>query len=573
MKKNIVFMRTAAILCVVALLLPMCVAGAAGNEITLTSAAAGEESLSENEAGAEIIASGSVINISGTCSVFGSEVTFAVMPLGSDEPIIGIGQTASSENDGSFSYALKLPASMEAGTYVLKTGAEQAAEPVYRYFKTVVGLEKSIVLTSESDSIKTIGGTLAVSAQILNETSGDTIIWSVVSGDDVVSISDGGIVTALKNGTAVIRATLSPNDEVYAEKTITVSAAAVRNISLSVTITGDGTINSTGAYTGTIVSEHSASYTEGSQFTFEAVAGTNGNFVHWVDERSNRILSKEQTLLIQPGTDIRLNAVFVSDNETPYVMFVERNNRIRLKSSADSEITVPDDPYAMGYIFKNWAKNGKEQQISAGQKIPANTYNENVIFNAKHEKSPEKYNVTISGANEIADGTYEYLYDAKITVTPAKAPAGKKFTCWKKDGKTVSYIENYTFYVAAYNTSVEAVYEAEDTPVARTVVLTMHEPIPLAESGKIAFFAERYLPEQYTMLETGIILKKAASEELTLDNADYKAVSTRNTANGQYTVRKAGVIQGEQWSARAYLIYKDGENVITVYSSTVVGEL
>lgn len=572
MKKNIVFMRTAAILCAIALLLPMCVAGAAGNEITLTSAAAGEESLSENEADAEIIASGSIINVSGTCSVPGSEVTFAVLPLGGNEPIRGIGQTASSENDGSFSYALKLPASMEAGTYVLKTGAEQAAEPVYRYFKTVVGLEKSIVLTSESDSIKMIGGTLAVSAQILNETPGDAIIWSVVSGDDVVSISDSGIVTALKNGTAVIRATLSPNDEVYAEKTITVSAAAARNISFSVTITGDGAINSTGAYTGTIVSEHSASYTEGSQFTLEAVAGTSAKFVHWLDERSNRILSKEQTLLIQSGTDIKLNAVFVSDEEA-YVMFVERNNRVSLKSSADLEITVPDDPYAMGYIFKSWAKNGEEQPIKAGEKIPANTYDKNVTFNAKHEKSPEKYNVTISGANEIADGTYEYLYDAKIAVTPAKAPEGKKFTCWKKDGETVSYIEKYTFYVAAYNTSVEAVYEAEDTPVAKTAVLTMHEPIPLAESGKIAFFAERYLPEQYTMIETGIILKKAAAEELTLDNADYKAVSTRNTANGQYTVRKTGVIQGEQWSARAYLIYKDGENVITVYSSTVVGEL
>lgn len=571
-QSNKIIARILAIMCVAALLMPMCVSVAAGQTVTLNSAVVGEDELTELKENAPIIAAGSVINISGIYSLFGGEVTFLVIPDGSVEPIRGIGQTTSSETDGSFEYAIGLPVSMDAGTYMLKVGGEQVDEPVIRYFKTVVGLEKSIVLTSEAESIKTLNATLAVSAEIVNAVAGDRVVWSVSSGSDVVSVDDNGVVTALKEGVAVVRASLFANPEVYAEKTITVDTAVFEDVSFTVSITGAGTVNATGAYTGTIVGAYTASYPVGSMFELEAVTSGNDVFLHWIDDRSGRIISDEPVLPVGLGINTSIRAVFKSETDTAYVMFVEKNKHVRLSGHVDENITVPEDPYAMGYMFKNWVKDNEEQSLKAGDIIAAGTYSENTIFNAKHEKRSDIYRVTFAGVSEFSDGIYNYQYNNRIDITPAEATADKKFAYWKKDGAIVSYSYSYTFYVPLYDIKVEAVFVDKDEVVATVPALVMAEP-QTVQTNKIAFFAERFLPEQYTMLETGIILSDDTTADLTLENAKLKAVSTSTANNGQYTVRKANVTENEKWLGRAYMVYKDGNNIITIYSNTVTGQL
>ena len=131
-----------------------------------------------------------------------------------------------------------------------------------------------------------------------------------------------------------------------------------------------------------------------------------------------------------------------------------------------------------------------------------------------------------------------------------------------RDGKIVSYNREYSFYVSA-DTTVSAVYESD---VDEEIVLNMAEPVKVSDS-KIAFFAERNVPSDKTVIETGILISKTAG--LNLENALIKAGAKSTQNAGQFTVRKANVQPEETYYGRAYLIYKDASGVHTLYSNEV----
>lgn len=339
----------------------------------------------------------------------------------------------------------------------------------------------------------------------------------------------------------------------------------VPEASLTVTITGAGKVTSTGAYEGEITGGSAVDYAVGSQFTLTAAAAGSDKFVHWIDARSGRIVSTEPAYSFTLGTDMTLQAVFRAADAPAYVIFKEKNNKVLLSQDNATDVKVPDDPYAMGYEFESWVnENGLPQKLNAGDVIAANTYTDDMVFTASHKVAEETYTVTLVNAQGAESG--EYKYDTRLTVTPAAAPSGEKFSHWEKDGTVISYDEEYTFYVAAYDTTVEAKYVAAAQVVTPEPVIVMAEPF-MVQTNKIAFFSERSLPEGYTLIETGILLGSGA-QELTLENAMYTSVSISTDRNGQYTVRKTAQA-GEVWSGRAYMIYEHDGEIVTVYSNTV----
>ena len=480
-KRNL--MRVIAILCIVAML-PITAVMAASATIALETAGSGATAFSATAAEAPGIAAGAQIQVSGTHSVAGAEVTFLIAPEGATSPIQGIGQRTSASAEGAFTFQVLLPETMDEGTYYVKVGGQDVDEPQVRYFK-IGSAEPSIDMAK-----------------------------------------------------------------------------------LTVSITGSGKVTSTGAFTGEITGGATNDYAVGSEFALTAVPGDDNVFIHWIDERSSRVVSTEAEYSLALGTATSLRAVFRQKEEPAMVIFKERNSRVVVSQSGANEVTVPDDPYTIGYEFEKWMKaDGTPQTFKAGDKIAANTYQDDMVFVASHKKSEEKYTVTLTNAQGAATG--EYQYDTKLTVTPAAAPGGQKFAYWQKDGKVVSYEQSYTFYVAAYNTAVEAVYVAEGETVTPVPVLVMTEPF-MVQGDKMAFFAERNLPAQYELVESGILLTDKVGTELTLDNAMYKSETISKDNNGQFTIRKAGVSVGETWAGRAYMIYKDGNTVKTLYSNTVV---
>ncbi len=281
--------------------------------------------------------------------------------------------------------------------------------------------------------------------------------------------------------------------------------------------------------------------------------GETARFMYWKDDNSGTIVSYENSYEFTVGSEKSVTAVFAAEEEI-YVTFRNINGRIqKAQSSADGNIVVPGDPFVYGYEFAGWFKDGVLQSIKAGDSVKAE---KDTIYYAAYKEKSDLYKVSYNGSEK------SYKYNSKVSLTAEQTKDNKSFSYWMRDGKIVSYNREYSFYVSA-DTTVSAVYESD---VDEEIVLNMAEPVKVSDS-KIAFFAERNVPSDKTVIETGILISKTAG--LNLENALIKAGAKSTQNAGQFTVRKANVQPEETYYGRAYLIYKDASGVHTLYSNEV----
>ncbi|MBW3520366.1 GEVED domain-containing protein [Flavobacterium sp. NKUCC04_CG] len=78
------------------------------------------------------------------------------------------------------------------------------------------------VLNNQEPQINNPGGNLQLVAQINPINADQNVVWSVVSGQEVLTANTDGMLTALTSGTAVVRAAALSNNAVFAEITIAV---------------------------------------------------------------------------------------------------------------------------------------------------------------------------------------------------------------------------------------------------------------------------------------------------------------------------------------------------------------
>lgn len=296
-------------------------------------------------------------------------------------------------------------------------------------------------------------------------------------------------------------------------------------------------------------------YSSAKEFTLRASANSDAKFLYWEDAISGKILSYSEEYTFTVGTGKTLIAVCAS-GDAGYVTFKNANSIVLAGGYSGSGLTVPADPYLCGYTFAGWYVRGIKQEITAGSEIDG--ISENTVYQAGFTADETLYSITATNTNEEGGS---YKYNTYLTFTPAEKD-GETFAYWKKGKNIVSYNKTYSFYVSADET-VTAVFNEE---VKEDVLLVMSNPT-VVSSNKIAFFAERSVPDGYTLLETGILLHN--SENVSLTNYTHKAVASSTTATGQFTIRKANVKNGETWYAVSYAMYTDGEEVYTKYSNEV----
>ena len=328
-------------------------------------------------------------------------------------------------------------------------------------------------------------------------------------------------------------------------------------VALTASATGAGTVAISGGSTGATVTDE---VELGAPVTLTATAAANETFLFWVDA-AGRILSREASYTITPVSEETITAVFTSSASGSLAVFVNGRSQQVAQITNGNTATVPEAPFVMGYTFTSWLKDGETQDIEAGGSVDVSG---NVEYVAAYARSEDKYEVTVTGGT----GSGEYRYNDVVTAVANAAEAGMKFSHWTKDGATVSYDTTYKFYASGAS-EVTAVYVSEGETVEKKPILVASMSEGLVGGDKLAFFAERDLPSEWEIVETGLLLgQDEATLELGADGVT-KAAARNTDAKGQYTVRKAGVSAGEVWYGRAYVVYREDGELKVMYSDVV----
>ena len=384
------------------------------------------------------------------------------------------------------------------------------------------------------------------------------------------TLSDEKASAALTNEGNVYKITVTAEDTTTVLEYVINITSDVKKNELKTSAIGGGSILAT---YGSVTEEgwgsaKTESFVTGTEITLKAVAGEGEEFLYWKDNQTSRVVSyfNEYSFIIGTGRD--LSAVFKTTGSYS-VKFMDMNYKVVGEGVSTDTITVPKNPYLMGYTFGGWKIGDTvKSEYVAGYEIAANTFGEDTVITAIQNQDATEYQVTFVDVKNYTSGSYKY--NQGFTAEHIDAAEGKKFSHWERDGKIVSYDDKYVFYVGNYDTTVKAIFVDEADVVAKDAKITMAQPTIVA-GNKISFIMERSVPEGFTVIEAGILIKKDLQTEITLDTAGIIKGTSVNHANyGAYNLRKANVASGDTWSAVAYLIYKDADgNVKTIYSDVV----
>ncbi|MGI6339916.1 MAG: beta strand repeat-containing protein [Bacteroidales bacterium] len=96
---------------------------------------------------------------------------------------------------------------------------------------------------SGGNAISTQGGSLQLSATVTPSNATDkSVVWSIVGGTGQATISQNGLVSAVSNGSVIIRATANGGSNIYATVTISVTNQTILVSSITVTASGGSAI-------------------------------------------------------------------------------------------------------------------------------------------------------------------------------------------------------------------------------------------------------------------------------------------------------------------------------------------
>ncbi len=361
-----------------------------------------------------------------------------------------------------------------------------------------------------------------------------------------------------------------PNYTFTAERDITLTPnfEEMEKCFLEVTTVGDGSVilNGTINCNGNYKDEHA----KGTSIQLTATANAGYAFAYWEDVRTASIISTDPVYVCVMGTGVNVKAVFnripTADTTEFTVIFKDKSGKI-LKSTGvvkNTAATPPaTTPALAGYSFTGWDKD-------------YTNVTSDMTINAKYERLPDTYTVTVEGGTLSTGGTTgNYQYDMPVTVVAGTAPEGQKFTYWTQDGQKVSTKNTFSFFTPMKNTVLTAVFVDESTEIVNVPFITLSEDVQVDTANKTMLFtAIRDVPDGYTLVESGVLLLQSNTPlagELTVDTEGAIRGKIKNDSTDQFYIRKSNITAGDTWYARAYLIYRDASgNIVTGYSGNTV---
>lgn len=453
--------------------------------------------------------------------------------------------------------------------------AEETTAPVY--VNQILGPIGAAV-DANGDLVIRGSETLELEADFLGNSQ--AIAWNVINGKDVLRLtphpSNAGkvLATPLANGEAIVAAYLEDgSNQIFVTRKIVVSGQAEvtsANVVLNCSVEGNGNVErKTGADSSVMLgSAYKNEFPAGTEMDLTAVENTQP-FKYWAavdDTGMDVVISTEKNIKFILGTDRKIKAVFdKTDSGTVnginatfiYEKLVADNTYVKNLAK-----DVPSAPYQRNMTFAGWVSDKVDAAaVVADRKLSKGEITEATTFTATYEKKEVTCEITVIGGS--GSGTYAYGAPVSVSLT-AEPDAGKVFLFWSKDGAPVSYEEDYAFS-AMQDCTVCAVFGDANANVSDELIMVMQAP---EEDGNvIAFTFERYVPEDYALVTSGFIVADSADCVRGDVNNLMDAVSHRAGERTQLTKSLKKVSGVNTYYARGYVVYMDGDNVVTVYTN------
>ncbi|MBQ6930623.1 MAG: hypothetical protein IJN38_00680 [Clostridia bacterium] len=362
---------------------------------------------------------------------------------------------------------------------------------------------------------------------------------------------------------------------------VAVINATTRTVKIECTNVGQGAteLKFSGSLSFDIANYISKEVPYGAQVTITAKAYTTYEgceFYYWINNTTDRIINTADVYEFKAVANADYIAQFTNNSTCidgkKFVVYVNNAKNVidRFELAEGDDYAVPSGPVLPDYTFKGWSMTKAE--VLASEKAT-------VIVEPIYELNAS-YTVSIAQGSYTATGAGTYTAEANqravVTIsTSAKDGEGKDFLYWidADTDEIVSYDRTYSFFCVK-DTELAPVYGDASTVKAEPIVRITEVKFN-AFSGKASFFAERSVPEEYTILQTGIVVTKTETigtneEVFVVGGTSTAAGTSTSTANNGYYSASTSVATGQTVWARAYVIYEtaDGE-ILEVYGPVV----
>ena len=316
----------------------------------------------------------------------------------------------------------------------------------------------------------------------------------------------------------------------------------------------------------------------GTVCTFEADETCDDTvFMYWKDMISGRIFSYERKIQFVASVRMHLRAEFAEMDDTQhYLTYVNYGGTI-LKDGKNQKgssypvgtiVMPPTDTSLPGFTFQQWSKYPQDV---------ADDPSDQVIY-PQYTVNDESYTVTLTDDSYASGGgTYSNFQTVNLKAKE-KNGSGEPFSYWQDaDGKIISYDRNYSFRIN-YDITLTPVFGADATPEP---VIRISKVYRDRTNNKITFYAERSVPDTYTVLSHGILIaygtgvtdnalltKDGEDATSTSSNKVRKAYGNSNELCGTFSLAKAEIGSNEPVKARPFVIVKDSDG----HQSVIYGD-
>ncbi len=315
----------------------------------------------------------------------------------------------------------------------------------------------------------------------------------------------------------------------------------------------------------------------------EIVLASENDVKMWIDTSIGKILSEEAGVNFNIGTNRNIKPVF-EENEKANVFFISRSGQVirhSVVANGSTIATVPTDAEmaAEGYTLAGWTKIDADGETYLNKdQIIGTTINKDTKFVAQYSDNAITKNITVVKGTIGGEAATDkpVVYNTSVTVEANTPAEGEEFAGWLMNGEIISYNPTFSFYMGRFDVTLEATYAAMGT-VTKTPLITMTERAYNNGEYNIAqFLTTRYLPEGFTLLETGVIfaddVRMAADSLLTnqvgkkVSGVEIKAGRALRLTDTQYALSANFFDDGIK--ARGYMVYREEATglVKTIYT-------